>query len=330
MERTVVKVLVTEPNTWESLPGHPALPDEGIELTYVDPDDRSALLSAIADVDVYVGLVFDEEIARVLAPRCRHLLITAAGTDHVATGALPSGVRIANAYGHEASVAEHVLMVMLAARRGLVWRDAALRRGIWRTRLSDPSAPSFGLLDGRTVALVGFGHIGQAILGPLAALGARSVVIRRSPTSSDDPRIAWVGNQGELGRACDESDVLVLACPLNDETRGMIGRDELDRLGPGGCLVNVGRGGLVDERELFLALRERRLGSAALDVWGDLPSLEYSRPSPYPFEDLDNVVMTPHYSGTATDTYTRRTAGVAENLARIARGEEPANVVTVT
>lgn len=325
-----MKVLVTEPNTWERLEAHPVIEAAGWEATYVDVQDRDALLSALGQIDAYVGLIFDAEMAKALGPRCRFVQITAAGTDHAALDSLPEGVTVSNAYGHEASVAEHVVMVTLAARRGLVDRDAALRKGIWRSALGDPSAPRFSLLAGKTVGLIGLGHIGQAIVGPFKALGVNCVATRRSGPTPPVDGIDWIADPSELDRVCEASDVLVLACPLNDETRGMIGREQLDLLGPDGCLVNVGRGGLVREDELYLALREGRLGSAALDVWSRFATLEHARASSYPFEDLPNVIMTPHYSGTAIDTYRLRTDGVAQNLERVARGEQPDNVVLIS
>lgn len=326
----LVRVLVTEPKIWAWLPDHPAVDRAGLDLTFVPADDRPSIDAALAEVDAFVGGRFDEAMATTLGPRCRFLQITAAGTENVPLASLPAGVTVANAYGHEASMAEHILMVTLAARHGLLLRDGALRRGIWRTRGVDPSVPPFHIIADRVIGIVGLGHIGKAIVEPFRSLGARCAAIRRSGSTAQVDGVDWIGSSSELLRLCRDSDVLVLACPLNDETRGMVGREHLEALGPQGCLVNVGRGGLVREDELYLALRDGRLGYAAIDVWSTFPTLQRSMPSTYPFEDLPNVVLTPHSSGTAEDTFRLRADGIAQNLERVARGDAPTNIVAVT
>lgn len=324
-----MKVLVTEPKVWAWLPDHPAVARAGLDLTFAPVDDRASIHAALTEVDAYVGGRFDEAMAAAVGRDFRFLQITAAGTEHVPLASLPAGVTVANAYGHEASMAEHILMVTLAARHGLLARDAALRRGIWRSRGVDPAVPPFQLIADRVVGIVGLGHIGRAIVEPFRSLGARCAAIRRSGPSPQVDGVEWIGSSSDLLRLCRDSDVLVLACPLTDETRGMVGREQLEALGPQGCLVNVGRGGLVREDELYLALRDGRLGSAAIDVWSTFATLERSMPSTYPFEDLPNIVMTPHSSGTAEDTFRIRADGVARNLERVARGDTPMNIVAV-
>lgn len=325
-----MKVLVTEPKIWAWLPDHPAVERADLDLVFIPVDDRASIDAALTEVDAYVGGRFDETMATALGPRCRFLQITAAGTEHVPLASLPAGVTVANAYGHEASMAEHILMVTLAARHGLLGRDAALRRGIWRSRGVDPAVPPFHLIADRVIGIVGLGHIGRAIVEPFRSLGARCAAIRRSGPTPPVYGVEWIGSSSDLMCLCRDSDVLVLACPLTGETRDMVGREHLEALGPQGCLVNVGRGGLVREGELYLALRDGRLGYAAIDVWWTSATLERSMPSTYPFEDLPNVVMTPHSSGTAEDTFRIRAAGVARNLERFARGDAPTNIVTIS
>jgi phosphoglycerate dehydrogenase-like enzyme len=124
---------------------------------------------------------------------------------------------------------------------------------------------------------------------------------------------------------------VLVAVPLVDETRGLIGERELELLGPDGYLLNVARGEVVDERALYEALRDRRIAGAAVDVWYRYPGSRDERtlPSELPFHELENVVMTPHVSGRSEGTRDGRVAFAVEQLVRLAEGRELENVVAV-
>ncbi|MGW4731931.1 2-hydroxyacid dehydrogenase [Streptomyces shenzhenensis] len=321
--------VVTDDNVWPWLRDDTTLAEHGVDTRFVPLADTERLVRHLATADACVSVFFPQELAGRAGHRLRLLQVTAAGTDHIAWQPLPATVTVANSFGHGRSVAEHVLMTVLAGRRQLLWRDVQLRQGHWHTRLVDPHTPAFRNLPGTTVGIVGLGHIGRSIARLCAAVGMRPVGIRRSAAEhrTDDPDFAWVNGPHALPELLCESDVLVLACPLDDSTRHMIGGSELDMLGPDGVLVNVGRGALVQEQSLYDALRTRRLGAAALDVW-TTPAAPHPTPaSPLPFHELTNVIMTPHFSATAEDTYRDRAQEVADNLKRLAAGLPLRNVV---
>lgn len=324
-----MKVLLTDDNVWEAIAAGAADLPCWADVTYLPLSQREEILAMLPDTEAYVGVRFDDEFAAA-AQQLRLLHVTAAGTDHIPIESVVPSAAIVNSYGHGRSVAEHVVMTMLAARRGLLWRDRELRQGRWRARMVDPSAPRFANVDGATVAVVGTGHIGSATAKLCAALGTRVVGIRGRDLAeihTDKTPYAWLGGPRHLHRACSEADFLVLACPLTEHTHGLIGRRELDLLGSTGILVNVGRGGLIDEPALYEALSTNRIAGAALDVWqtdaGDQPHL----PSQLPFHELTNVVMTPHYSASADSTYRSRGAAVADSLNAIAAGRVPNNCI---
>jgi D-3-phosphoglycerate dehydrogenase / 2-oxoglutarate reductase len=134
------------------------------------------------------------------------------------------------------------------------------------------------------------------------------------------------GPQGFLPRPLDallaESDFLVVCCPLTEATRGLIGAAQLARMPPHAVLVNVARGAVVDEAALLAALRERRIGGAALDVFATQPL------SPqHPFFALDNVLLTPHLAGITEASMRRMGLGAVAEVARAFVGEPPANLV---
>jgi phosphoglycerate dehydrogenase-like enzyme len=126
-----------------------------------------------------------------------------------------------------------------------------------------------------------------------------------------------------------ESDFVLLALPLDDSTHGVIGARELAQMKPTGVIINVARGGLIDESALFQACRDKRIGGAAIDAWYRYPRANNprGRPSTLPFHELDNVVMTPHASAWTDGLRPRRNRVIAENLDRLARGDPLLNVV---
>jgi phosphoglycerate dehydrogenase-like enzyme len=121
-----------------------------------------------------------------------------------------------------------------------------------------------------------------------------------------------------------ESDFVSLHCRLTDSTRGLIGSDQLAMLKPSAYFINVGRGELVDQRALYEALRSRRIGGAALDVFTVEPL-----PHNDPLLTLDNVILTPHWSASTSDVWLATGAAMAQGMLRTAHGEVPENVVNV-
>jgi phosphoglycerate dehydrogenase-like enzyme len=125
-----------------------------------------------------------------------------------------------------------------------------------------------------------------------------------------------------------ESDVVVVSAPLNENTAGMIGAEQLRLLGPDGVLINVGRGPLVHEQALYDALASGVIWAAAIDIWYRYPSGDgATAPSGLPFAELSNILMTPHPSGVTRDTFSGRADDIAANIGRLQRGEVLRNTV---
>jgi phosphoglycerate dehydrogenase-like enzyme len=127
-----------------------------------------------------------------------------------------------------------------------------------------------------------------------------------------------------MGRA----DAIVASLPLTDDTRGIVGAAELAAMRPGAVIVNVGRGPVIDQQALYDALAQKRI-DAVIDTWYDYPSKDNPRTQPgrLPFNQLTNLVMTPHMSGWTAGMIRRRQQTMADNIRRLARGEALNNVV---
>lgn len=302
---------------------------EEVEWVFCDPTDDAALASALPGAHVLVGSRLPAAVAE-LATDLELVHAAGAGIDGIARGALPEGVVVANVHEHGTSIAEHVVMAMLALSRDLRRVDADLRRGVWTNPAVDSSAPLASALPGRVVGLVGYGHIGQAVADMARMLGMRVVAVRQRPElSADDDRLDLIGGIDDLGEVAARADFLVVVVPLDERTRGLISSEVLARMKPDAFLINVARGPVVDEDALHDALVARRIAGAALDVWYAPPGREraVSPPATRDFATLDNVLLTPHVSGVTDDTFRRRARWIAANLQRFQAGEPLHNIV---
>lgn len=304
-----------------------ALPP-GTRLSWAVDVSGAELDSALADAHVLVGPELTPETAQA-APHLRLVHVAGAGTDRVDLAALRPGVVVANTFHHERSIAEYVAWAAIDLRRELHRADAALRTGRWRSSVHDRRLPQTETLDAARIGFVGFGHIGAAAWRVLSAFGATGCAVTGSGRlDAASAGLAWAGATDELPRLLAQSDVVVVCAPLNDTTRGLIGAPELALLGADGVLVNVARGPVVQEQALYEALAAGRIRGAALDVWYSYPGPDgVARPSAHPFENLDNVLMTPHLSGVTRQTFLGRLADIAANITALAEGRPLERVV---
>jgi len=282
------------------------------------------LVDDLADADAVVCNRLTEKDTKG-ASRLRLVQALSAGADSIDRSAVPSGCTLCNAYEHEDAIGEWTLMAMLALTRNLLLYDRSLRRGEWAQPTLEHE------LRGRTLGMVGHGHIARRAAELARAFRMDTAAVTRSPRPERAEGLAWLGGLGDVDRLLTESDLVLIAMPLVAETEGLVGARELDLLGPHGYLINPARAGIVVEGALYDALRERRIAGAALDVWWRYPrdGDEGTPPSSLPFGELDNVVMTPHVSGRTTGTEDGRREFVVAQLRRLAAGEPLENVVTV-
>ncbi|KQP43998.1 2-hydroxyacid dehydrogenase [Pseudorhodoferax sp. Leaf274] len=275
--------------------------------------------------DVVIANAIDADAAARL--RCRLVHVPGAGAEQIALADLSAGTTVCNVHGHEVPIAEFTLHAILEHCLQL-WQyparlDAEAFAEVYAAR------PQHGEAEGRTVAIVGFGHIGQEIARRARAFGMHVVAVTRSgkPAAPElaDEAVAVSALDSVLPRA----DVLVLACPLDEGTRGLIGAQQLALLPAGALLVNVARAEVVDEQALYEALQSRRLGRAALDVWYQYPKKGQPpvAPSRLPIHELPNVRATPHISAITPALLARRYGFMADNIARLQHGQPLRNVI---
>ena len=225
------------------------------------------------------------------------------------------GIALTNASGvHAEPIGEQVLGAMLAFERGFLDAMEQKERRSWE-RIEG------GELRGKTLGIVGVGAIGGRVAELGSAFGMEVLGTKRDPDTAPAAVDDCFGAD-EYTTVCRRADHLVLACPLTEETRGLIGAEELRLLGGDGVLVNVARGAVVEEDALVRALQYGRIRGAALDVFETEPL-----PADSPLWRLSNVLLTPHMAGSTPKKAERWAEIIGENYRRFADGESLVNRV---
>ena len=244
--------------------------------------------------------------------------VTTNGTEHVDVAFfLERELALANSPGPLSAVplAEHVLMVILCFTKNLHLNRAQ----DWEPILCEE-------LAGRTVGLIGFGASARAVAERVWPLGMRIIATEISDISKEDQdkyHVDFIGKPSDLDSVLARSDYLSLHLHLNSETRHLIDQRALELMKPTAVLINIARGGLVDEAALVEALKTGQIKGAGLDVFAHEPLDPNS-----PLLRMDNVIATPHSSAYTPGTPRRRFGAAAENVVRIAEGKPPINLVT--
>ena len=270
-------------------------------------DDAERLVASLADAPALIVRNRTQVRDALLdaAPRLRVVGRLGVGLDNIdVTACAERGVRVIPATGANAdAVAEYVIAALLILLRGAYGATARIAGGEWpRSALTGREA------QGRLLGLVGFGDIARRIVPRARALGMR--------IAACDPLVGEheVRRQGVEPMALDAligaADVVSLHVPLTDTTRTLIDARRIAAMRPDAVLINTARGGIVDEAALIAALRARRLGGAALDVFEDEPPEEPER-----FAGVPNLLLTPHIAGVTQESNRRVSALISERVA---------------
>jgi phosphoglycerate dehydrogenase-like enzyme len=304
------------------------LPELRVEIL-ANPRQLIERPEAAADADILVSNHWRAEYPP--APQVRLVQSVATGIELIDLDALPHGVAICNAFGHETAIAEYVLMTMLVWSHRFREIEGDFRsRSSWRPSWVQ-SGPPHGEVLGHTVGIVGLGRVGSEVARRAAVFGCRVLAANRSERAPEIG-VERVYPLTELDSMLPACDFVVLSTALGPETEGLIDARRLALMKRSAFLVNIARGQIIDEDAVYTALRDHRIGGAALDVWWQYPDAAEPerRPSRHPFHELPNVIMTPHCSGWTGGMVARRWAEVAGNINRFVLGEPLINVVTTT
>jgi phosphoglycerate dehydrogenase-like enzyme len=283
------------------------LSDQTVALARTPKQERQLVPKA----RVVTGITIEEELL-AQTDRLELFACTFAGTDHVPVETLvDDGVVVTNAGGiHAPGIAEQSIANMLIFARNLHegWRRKS--KGEWR------HFQSFEFTDS-TVTIIGLGSIGQEIVQRLDGFGVETIGIRYTPSKGGPTDEVLGFDEDDIHDALARSDYVVLACPLNDLTRNLIGDQELATLPETSVIVNAARGGLVDTDALVSVLQSNGIRGAALDVTDPEPL-----PNDHDLWDLETCLITPHTGGHTPKHWDRLADIVAHNLRELESGNQ--------
>lgn len=230
-----------------------------------------------------------------------------AGLDNIdVVAAKEKGIKVVNAPGVNAiSVAEHVIMLLLAVSKRAVKADAAVRSGEWEFRNREIPTE----INGKTLFLLGLGAIGKNVAQKAKAAFNMKVYAYDPLVSESEMRICGVEKSDCIAGALSVADYVSVHVPLMDSTKRIIGKTELRHMKKSAYIINTSRGPIIDEGALIVALREGRLAGAGLDVFENEPLSLDSK-----LLDLPNVILSPHFAGDTVESKQRTSITVAQGV----------------
>ncbi|MFO7569789.1 MAG: 2-hydroxyacid dehydrogenase [Smithellaceae bacterium] len=295
----------------------------GLSVNVVEAHRMSedALAIEAADADVLLGdyTAATPVTRRVIQAATKLKLIQqpSVGYNHIDLAACAEfGIPVANTPGaNDIGVAEHTLMLALACLKKLPFYNAKTHQGEWLFM----HAQKTGVfeLSGKTYGLLGMGRTARALASLLAPFGVKLLYYNASRLSRDDEK-KYNAVYVPLNEMLSASDIVSIHLPLTEATTGLINAARLSLMKPTAVLINVGRGRLVDEEALALALREGTIAMAAVDVFSAEPP-----PPDHPLFGLENVILTPHLAGSTRESGARIIHMAISNLIRVLKGEKP-------
>lgn len=286
--------------------------DTPMELVLMD--GSKPIAEQVSDVEVIIPAVSTIDADVINAAQNLKLIVQVGiGLDEVdIDAATKKNVYVANVpYGSAVSMGELTLSLMLILSRKLNEAQENMRKGVF-------FLPNGGELGGKTLGIIGLGHSGVEAAKRAKSFDMNIAAVDKFYDEISCPDVDSLNGIDQLDKLLAESDFVSLHCPLNEETRSMIGYDQLCKMKETAYFLNIARAGLVDKTGLIQALKEKKIAGAGLDVFWE---------EPLPLDDelltLDNVVLTPHVATSTFESRARNFVQVAKAIKRVAAGEKP-------
>lgn len=284
------------------------IPD-GFDFASLEVANQKNLLEKAGEADYFLasGRVRIDHAVLEAAKKLKMIQRTGVGTDtldlyELKKRDIPVYV---NAGVNAVSVAEHTILLMLAVLRRLPWVDAGLKTGIWQ---KNDIGIENNSLQNKAVGLLGAGDIGKLVAKMLKAFSVK--ILYYDPVKLSEKEERTLGIEFcSFDELMKQVDILSLHCPLNPQTRGIIGPFALSLMKKDAFIINTGRGPLIDETALVTALQAGQLKGAGLDVFSNEPP-----PKDHPLFSLSNVVLTPHVGGLTLETFSTMIKDAFENI----------------
>jgi phosphoglycerate dehydrogenase-like enzyme len=279
----------------------------------------------LAGADALISCRFDASFPAM--PNLKLLQAPATGINAIEMNTVPPHVPVCNAYGHEIAIAEYVIWSMLSCTHKLLQAHTSFVDGQWYWSQKEVH-PTHAEIYGKKLCIIGLGKIGRETARRAKALGMHVIACNRTVRTAvcDVDQLAGLA---AIAECAAEADFVLVACALSSETINIVDARVLAAMKQTAYVINVARGALISEPDLYRALQSHQIAGAVLDAWYHYPSLQNPHPAPsdFPFSELDNVIMTPHISGWTDGMVDRRWSEIAANLDNLALNRPLINVV---
>ena len=298
---------------------------EGVSIVSYNGTSRADLLEAVSDADVILGdytnnIAMDADVIQA-ARKCLLIQQPSTGFQHIdVEAAAKEGIPVASIAGANTdAVAEHTIMLMLACLKNLTLAHEKTRRGEW----AQDEMSLYGVLElqNKTLGIIGLGRIGKEVARRAKAFGPKMIYYdtnRLEPEAERELEVAY----RDLDQLVAESDIITIHTPSTPQTVSLINSARIAKMKVNAVVINVSRGGIVNEAALAEALKEKRIRGAAFDVFSEEPPDRSN-----PLLNAPNVVLTPHIAGATNESRDRITDMSIDNVMSVLRGREPTNVV---
>ena len=298
-------------------------PDEtNIDYLQEYPDKERGILFQSADI----LLSWNPKSEGLNSPNISYknikfIQLLSAGYDHIDLSLLPTNIKVAaNQGAYSEPMAEHILAMLLSCAKRLNKYQNLMREGIFK-QLESFTLP----IKGSTIGILGFGGIGKATARLLKPFNAKIIAI--NSTGKTDEDIQAIFTLDYLDEFLEQVDFLIITIPLNEQTNELIGKRELELMKPNAVLVNVARGAIIKEKDLYEHLQANPEFYAAIDAWWIEPFGQGEFRLNYPFLDLPNVVGSPHNSSMVPNALIDGLQHACENIMRYIENEEPIGLI---
>ena len=254
----------------------------------------------------------------------------AAGVENIDFSAIQKkeNLIVCNSHINAAEVAEYAITLLFAVAKNIIPNDRELRKGDWKYAFGGPS-PNVEIRN-KTCLIIGLGNIGSEIAKRLRDFDVVIHAATRSGKSKHAELVEKLVKIDEVANLVKEADFIILSLPLTSDSKGLVNEKFISLMKPSSIIVNVSRGLIIEEEAIFNALKEDKIRGAGLDVWWRYPKKwrgSGEPPTDMPFQELDNLVASPHRAGYSENTEREYFQFAGENILRFIQGKTPDNVI---
>ncbi len=304
--------------------------DESAKLIFFQDLEDNKKDDALAKAEIIIGgSLSDDQLQKAKNLKMQQIFGTGVNR-HNLQYFKEKGILFCNSHAHSFIIAEHGFSMLHASSKNIQSSDQLLRQGIW-----DPQRGTSVSFFNKTVLFLGFGEIAKYFKSFCKPFNMKYLAIKRTKDCDDSEVEVYLPD--EKIEAIKQADFIFNSLPLTKKSTNFLDKEEFEVMKPNVIIVNVGRGGTINDKALYEALKEKRIKGAAIDVWYNYPerrsggqpgqSPEICFPSDYPFQDLDNIIMSAHRAWVTDISFMDLRKELLFNVNRFIRGEQVKNIV---